>query len=51
MFLTYYQTYKKVCTEYQPQAFHKDINLDPVDLVTIKPFHMKKFYLSYIIII
>ena len=36
---------------HQPQAFHKDINLGPVKLPTIKPFHMKKFYLLSIIVI
>ena len=33
-------------TQHQPHIFHKDINLGPVSLSTIKPFHA--FYYNYI---
>ena len=51
MFWSYYKTFKKVCTLAPSQALHKDINLGHVNLSTIKPFHMKKFYMPSIIII
>ena len=33
------------------KAFHKDINLGPVNISTIKAFRMKQFYLPSIIVI
>ena len=40
MLSSYYQTYKKVCAP--TSAFHKNINLGPVNLYTLKPFLKKK---------